>query len=629
MSDATLPTVLRPAPGVGASADLAKALGSLASLRGAFLLAFLAGLLFDRAQIIAVWQHGTFNDTDDAMRLAQTRAWLAGQGWFDLYAHLLGPKPGTLMHWSRLVDVPIGLMLRLFGLAFSADTAERLTRIILPLALYGALLAICLSMLRAMLGQVAVLIGAVLLVLSGATGQYFQAGRLDHDHMAIVLMMATLALLLRAFDPASRRAAMASGLMVALQLAISLETLPFALVSAAAMPLAYIVFGAPLAGNLRRFSLGLMLGLVVCFVVTVPSSRYFVAACDDYSIAHLVPGLLGAGLCLGLSAYAPQPWQGPKRLIAGLLSGVAVIASVKLLFPTCLGDPLGKVDPFLRHIWLPNVVEARPFLAYLKVAPLQAAPYILPLLLGLAGAAWWAFKVRGMDRLRWAVVVLMIGAGIAITFYATRGLGEVLPLSIMGVTALLTPLAEKLIVSGKSWSGIGVVGLCFICSPVHLNWPHLSRVQTPNALAAKRNPGAAACNNAEAFTALATLPHGTILTPFDIGAMFLARTSQRVLAAPFHRDAGGMKAALAAFGAKPNVAEVIARANGATYLAYCPGASDIRFSERGAPQSLASQLEAGHVPPWLRPLNVASPIKIFRILPKATAADQALPALQP
>ena len=624
MSDATLPALLRPAPRIGTSADLAKALGFLATMRGAFLMAFLIGVLFDRAEIIAVWQHGTFTDTDDAMRLAQTRAWLSGQGWFDLHAHLLGPAPGTLMHWSRLVDVPIGLMLRLFGLAFSADTAERLTRIILPLALYGALLAICLSMLRAMLGQVAVLIGAILLALSGATQQYFQAGRLDHDHMAIVLMVATLALLLRAFDPASRRAAFASGLMVALQLAVSLETLPFALVSAAAMPLAFIVFGAPLAGNLRRFSGGLMLGLVVCFIATVPSSRYFIAACDDYSIAHLVPGLLGAGLCLGLSTYAQQPSQGPKRLIAGLLSGVVVIASVKLLFPACLGDPLGKVDPFLRHIWLPNVVEARPFLVYLKVAPHQAAAYILPLILGLVGAAWRAFKADGAERLRWAVMALMIGAGIAITFYATRGLGEVLPLSIMGVTALLTPFAEKLIASGKSWSGIVVIGLCFICSPQNLSWP-----KTPDALEARRMSEAASCNNAEAFAALATLSHGTVLTPFDIGAMFLARTSLRVLAAPFHRDADGMKAAIAAFRAKPNVAEVIARANGATYLAYCPGASDIRFAERDAPQSLASQLEAGYVPAWLSLLNLASPIKIFRILPPVTAKDVALPALKP
>lgn len=622
MTDVTMPAA-ESAPGKPVAADVSQMLGSLATLRGALLFAFFTGLIFGRAQIVAVWQHGTFFDTDDAMRLAQTRAWLAGQGWFDLYAHRLGPAPGTLMHWSRLVDVPIGLMLRSFGLFFDVDTAERLTRIILPLALYGALLALYLTMLRRMFGQTAVLIGAVLLALSGATQQYFQAGRLDHDDMSIILLVATLAALLRAFDQASRYAAMVSGALVALQLAVSLETLPFAIVCAAAMPLVYMVVGAPLAANLRRFAMALMLGLVLCFALTVPVSRYFVAACDDYSVAHLVPGLIGAGLCLLLASYAGEPAQWRRRLIAGAFCGFGVIVVEKWLFPACLGDPLGHVDPFLRQMWLPHVREAEPFLAYLKDTPSEALPFVLPLVLGLVGALVQAFRSKSTDRLRWVLIALMIGAGIAVSFYAVRGIGEVLPLSILGVTALLTPISEKLVASGKAWSGIAIVALCMVSSPLNIYWP-----KSISAHAAQRQMVAASCNNAEAFSAMAALPHGTILTPFDIGAMFLARTSLRVLAAPFHRDAVGMKAALATFGATPDVAKIIARNSGATYLAYCPGATDIRFSEHDAPQSLASQLEAGHVPGWLRPLNLATPLKVLAIIPPRAPAVATLPGLR-
>ncbi|MBV1707397.1 MAG: hypothetical protein KGQ37_09350 [Hyphomicrobiales bacterium] len=623
MTDATMPAA-GSAPGKPVAGEISHMLGSLATLRGALIFAFFTGIIFGRGQIIAVWQHGTFFDTDDAMRLAQTRAWLAGQGWFDLYAHRLGPAPGTLMHWSRLVDVPIGLLLHGFGLVFSAATAERLTRITLPLALYGVLLALCLTMLRRLAGQTAVLIGAVLLALSGATQQYFQAGRLDHDDIAIILLVATLAALLRAFDQASRYAATVSGALVALQLAVSLETLPFAIVCAAAMPLAYMVTGAPLAANLRRFALALMLGLVACLVVTVPASRYFVAACDDYSIAHLVPGLIGAGLCVPLSVYAGEAGQWRRRLVAGSLCGLAVIAVEKWLFPACLGDPLGHVDPFLRHIWLPHVREAEPFLAYLKASPREALPYILPLVLGLCGAVVQAIRSEAMDRLRWALIALMIAAGIAVSFYAVRGLGEVLPLSILGVAALLTPLSERLVASGKAWSGFAMVGLCMVCSPLNIAWPGAISPRV-----AERQILAASCNNAEAFAPLAALPHGTILTPFDIGAMFLARTSLRVLAAPFHRDAVGMKTALATFGARPDIAKIIARNSGATYLAYCPGATDIRFSEHDALQSLASQLEKGHVPGWLRPLHLATPLKVLAILPPRPAAIVALPGLKP
>src|SRR4029450_12692927 len=51
----------------------------------------------------------TFNlpDTDDNMRIMQVRAWLAGQGWFDLRQYRLDPPYGANIHWSRLVDLPL------------------------------------------------------------------------------------------------------------------------------------------------------------------------------------------------------------------------------------------------------------------------------------------------------------------------------------------------------------------------------------------------------------------------------------------------------------------------------------------------------------------------------------------
>ena len=46
-------------------------------------------------------------DTDDNMRMAQVRALLAGQGWFDLRQYKLDPPGGASIHWTRLVDLPI------------------------------------------------------------------------------------------------------------------------------------------------------------------------------------------------------------------------------------------------------------------------------------------------------------------------------------------------------------------------------------------------------------------------------------------------------------------------------------------------------------------------------------------
>src|SRR5262245_2193987 len=70
--------------------------------------------------------------TDDAMRLVQIRDFLAGQGWFDLTQYRLDPPDGVAMHWSRLVDLPIAILIRAIDLLVSSATAERLVLTIWP-----------------------------------------------------------------------------------------------------------------------------------------------------------------------------------------------------------------------------------------------------------------------------------------------------------------------------------------------------------------------------------------------------------------------------------------------------------------------------------------------------------------
>ena len=57
-----------------------------------------------------------FPDPDDALRLAQVRDLIAGQSWFDLHQYRIDPlNGGVLMHWSRIVDVPLAALILLLG----------------------------------------------------------------------------------------------------------------------------------------------------------------------------------------------------------------------------------------------------------------------------------------------------------------------------------------------------------------------------------------------------------------------------------------------------------------------------------------------------------------------------------
>ena len=63
------------------------------------------------------WQNIQFlilADTDDNLRLAQVKAWLAGQSWYDLRQYKLNPPEGANIHWSRLPDLPIAALMLLF-----------------------------------------------------------------------------------------------------------------------------------------------------------------------------------------------------------------------------------------------------------------------------------------------------------------------------------------------------------------------------------------------------------------------------------------------------------------------------------------------------------------------------------
>ena len=74
-------------------------------------------------------------DNDDTMRLVMVRDLMAGQGWFDMTQYRLGLDGGTLMHWSRFIDLPIANLIGFFSLFVEQPRAEALALAVWPLML--------------------------------------------------------------------------------------------------------------------------------------------------------------------------------------------------------------------------------------------------------------------------------------------------------------------------------------------------------------------------------------------------------------------------------------------------------------------------------------------------------------
>src|SRR3546814_4090138 len=83
------------------------------------------------------------SDTDDAMRMAQVRDLLAGQGWWDLTQYRVNPADGgVLMHWSRIVDAPLAGGILLLRPIFGQPLAEQLVMALWPPLHLGVLLVV-------------------------------------------------------------------------------------------------------------------------------------------------------------------------------------------------------------------------------------------------------------------------------------------------------------------------------------------------------------------------------------------------------------------------------------------------------------------------------------------------------
>ncbi len=556
-----------------------------------------------------VWQDGTFFDSDDAMQLVQVRELLAGQNWFDMTIGRLDPPHGVFMHWSRVIDLPLAPMIKSFGLVLPVETAERLTRLLFPLMLQGLLYAAVAWLARVLIGAQAILPAIALTLLSGMVFGQFQPGRIDHSAPQIVLLMFMLASLVDAVDPVHARRAAIAGALAALSLAISIENLPFIVALGALFVALWVGRGATMQKALASFGIGLGLALPVTFVTTIGRAHWFDAACDAYSLAYLMPDLAGAAAMIALAAASSRLQGGFARLCAAGLAAAAIIAAAVLVKPICFYDPYTGIDPLVRQIWLKNVEEAMPLSRFLRQESFTAAIYALPIALGFAATIAAVFHEKGLARLRWLIVAPICAIGVALSCWMIRVIGFAGPIALLGGAWCIVRVHEILMTT--KWREAAMLAFVLILPFSPIGW---ALVLTQDSQAAKREDRAA-CLASAAFTPIAELPPGIVLAPIDAGSHVLALTPHSVLAAPYHRNNHGNRAALDAFLSEPDVARRVLRANHVTYVVTCAGLKETDALAARAPNGLAAALTRGETPNWLKPLPRNGPFQVFVIQP--------------
>ena len=569
-----------------------------------------------------------WGDPDSMMRLVEVRDLLAGQGWFDLIQYRLDPPGGVLMHWSRLVDLPIAAIILAVSPFVGRAGAELFVANLWPVLLVIPFAFALASAASRFGGDIARLVTLLMIFLSPQVKGVFSPGDLDHHNIQAVLIAFVLMGLVRA--DGARRWPLAAGMAAAASLAVGMETLLAVLLAILGLAIAWTIDADRWRRGLMLFTGALMVGTALAAAATIPPSRWLVPACDALSFAYLTPVLLGGSAVIVLAAILRGHSDGVPGLLmrGGALIAVAsiLVAVAAVLFPTCLAGPYGGVDPAIRPIWLDRVSEAQGLVATLRGRPELVPPlYIAPFAAFMLGALALR-RMPVVDRPAFAIVLSILGGSVLLGVMQLRALvgAQIVASAAIGVIASLAIKAtaghDDVRSVARRWVWLVAVPMVWALA-----------VMAVDRLAGHPDPDAAddaTMTDCRAFfgDVLGARAPGLVVATSNFGAFLLKATPHGVLAAPYHRDAEGILAVDAVFtGADP---EAAFRATGATYLATCAGDAELGQMAERAPQGLAARLIDGVRPPWLVEVASGPAGMVFSAKPSGLDVTGSLPVLR-
>lgn len=570
-------------------------------LTAAIILSFLAG----RQDIMTM----TFPDPDDALRLQQVRDLLNGQAWFDVMQHRVNPPAGGLMHWSRLIDLPLAAMIVALTPLLGPGNAEFLAVLFYSVAMMALLMFVMARVLRLYDDPMLVVAGLAALLLMPLVGAQFRLTRIDHHSAQMLLGAAAFGL---AIADWRRWSGAIAGLLLAISVSISLEAIIY-------VPAFGLVFAWPwlMRGEARDMLAGFCLSFVLASLGVMIATRGPGAPLQSYCDAMSRPYLAAtaaatlvflAGTCITLPAAA--------RWTVAALAGGAALAALGLADAQCLNGPFASLDPFTREYWYNSVLEGLPIWKQGAFALHLIALHLI----ALTGLLWgWRESSSAAARRRWSLSLFLFVWAMCVGLMVMRSNG----------IAYLFGLGGIALVSGKAWMKARAMTSAPLRIAATIANPLLVAALLPlatNATAVSGSSAASApsiaidskmiCSNRYDAAGLRTVSPGLIFAQIDSGPMILLETPHSVMASGHHRNDHAIGKVIQAFLASPERARAIIASTGATYLSFCPTSNEGKAYLAEGRGNLAHALAGGHPPPWLRPVAMpaGASLQLYRIV---------------
>ncbi|MEM6907272.1 MAG: hypothetical protein AAF494_01225 [Pseudomonadota bacterium] len=553
---------------------------------------------------------------DDMLRLVQVRDLVEGQGWFDLrQTRLDATNGGVPMHWSRLVDIPLVLMILALTPILGAGAAEVAAVMIVPLVTLGIALLLTARIASRLLGDEEVTLTCLIFALSIPV--LFQLGpmRIDHHGWQIVCVLAAMNGLM-ARSP--RLGGLIIGAAMANWLAISIEGLPMAVAFFAVLAFRWLRDRGD-----RVYLQSAIQSLAVMSAVFFVATRGFsdlASHCDAISPIHLALFGWGALVLTILARLEPIP---RGLVLAGFaVAGGGALGMMLFSAPQCVtGGGFAELDPLVAEFWHANVDEGMPIWQQeLKIA-LQFG--VTPAF-GLFAAINLAARSRDWLRRFWSDYAILLAAAFVTSLLVARAGAVACVLAAPPLAWQVRSWLRAIRLMDQPWRrASAMLGVACALLPV-LPLTFLTSAQ--KAQAAFGGPAVAPepkrvsdCRIAETALLLKDLPPGEMYAPLDLAPRLLLATPHRLIASGHHRGSDAMRLVIEIAVGSPDDARQILSDRGTRYVAVCTDLGEPALYQQSAPDGFMARLIADEPQlDWLEPLPVApgSTLRAWRIKPE-------------
>ncbi|MDR3449639.1 MAG: hypothetical protein P4M15_07845 [Alphaproteobacteria bacterium] len=579
-------------------------------------------------------------DPDDYMRLDEVVAWLQGQSWHDLSVPRLSPGAHTIVHWSRLIDLPIALLAFPFTPLFGVANAAMVASFVVPLLWLALLLMLLPALARPLAGDYAPF-ACVFFMFAPLLLFNYTPGRVDHHGaQAIIAGFGLLALIQILRHGRASLFAVLAALTFSCGFWIGAESLPWAILFIACLALA-AAYDAAIARTAALFGLCLPLFTALLIPIALPASEFSSRALSWFSPAYLIfAGLSGLIFLLGYTATRNLAARAPRIFIYAAL-GLAAAAAFFFLIPAALHGPFADYDAFNATDALDNIVEAQPLILSLHLNRFMPATWPQPALLilrllalplaALVFCLASARRERGNLRALYLCHAAFLAAATALAWFWQMRVGVFMELfTLAPLTALfaaaLRRLAWQFWDRRLFWAEIAAFCLLGPLPALIIPASFAHTPLTPDLLLFPAARGKPACDLSAVAAQLNSIPGApTIMNPSDTGPELLFATRASVIAGNF--DVPGNADAFTFFNAKNDApAREIAHKWNAGLVLVCKTAPSLylgkdyftlshvalkpgedgklHLTNTDPRQPLIERLIRGEIPAWLKPIEI-------------------------